>query len=354
MHSKTILFPLALTVASASATTLLDLLQGQSQLSNLVTLLNAQPAVVSALTSATNITLLAPHNDALMTFLNSPAGTAAAATPGAVAALLEYHAINGVFKSTAFTSTPVFVSTLLTNTSFTNVTGGQVVEGVAQNGGVSIFSGLKAKSSVTTADLTFDGGVVHVIDTVLTIPPPISTTALANNLTTLASALNMTNLLQTVDTLPNITVFAPTNDAFAAISSTIQGLSSSQLESILEYHVVDGLGYSSRLSDMTVDTLEGSAVDVAVSGSKVVINDATVTVPDVIVANGVVHVIDNVLTIPSDGTPPSNSSKTIAPNGGASNGSSTTKPASGAVNLSFNVKQVCLAILATSVVSLVL
>ena len=152
MHAKTILFPLALTVASASATTLLELLQGQSQLTNFVTLLTNQPtALVSALAGATNITLLAPHNDAFITFLNSPAGTAAAATPGAVAALLQYHAINGVFKSTAFTSTPVFVSTLLTNTSFTNVTGGQVVEGVAQNGGVSIFSGLKAKSSVTTA-----------------------------------------------------------------------------------------------------------------------------------------------------------------------------------------------------------
>ncbi|KDR70012.1 hypothetical protein GALMADRAFT_901100 [Galerina marginata CBS 339.88] len=297
--------------ATALAQSIVDVLKGQSQLSTLVTLLNTQPDLVSTLGSATNITLLAPHNDAFTQFLNSPAGMQAATTPGAVAALLTYHVIKGTFPASAFTSTPVFVSTLLTNTSFTNVTGGQVVEGVApQGGGVNIFSGLKSKSSVTTPNIAFTGGIIHVIDNVLTIPPTVSVTAAANNLTQLASAVTSTGLLSAVDTTPNITVFAPTNDAFSAISNVVKGLSNAQLSSILQYHVVPALGYSSLLSNTSLPTLEGQKVNIALSGGNVNVNTALVTVADVIVANGVVHVINSVLSLPngSSSSPSSGSS----------------------------------------------
>ncbi|KAF8878020.1 FAS1 domain-containing protein [Gymnopilus junonius] len=322
MYTKSIL-PLVL-AASASAQSIVSVLQNQTQLSNLVTLLNSQPAVVSALTSATNITLLAPHNDAIMTFLNSPAG--AAADSGTVAALLEYHVVNGAFKSTAFTTTPVFASTLLTNSSFTNVTGGQVVEAVAeQGGGVDIFSGLRAKSSVVVPDITFDGGVIHIIDTVLTIPPSVSDTATANNLTSLASAVMSAGLLTTINTTPNITVFAPTNAAFSAIASTVSGLSTSQLASVLD----------SRLSTMNLPTVEGANVAIMVSGSSVMVNKANVVLADVIVANGVVHVLDSVLSVPSSSGSNASSSSSTA--------SSANSSAAGIMNMSLNARGASLA-----------
>lgn len=86
-----------------------------------------------------------------MTFLASPAGAAAATMPDAVTALLTYHVLNGVFPSSAFTSTPAFAPTLLTNASYTNVTGGQRVEGVLTGGKVVLYSGLRSNSTVVTA-----------------------------------------------------------------------------------------------------------------------------------------------------------------------------------------------------------
>lgn len=190
---------------------------------------------------------------------------------------------------------------MLTNTTYTNVTGGQVVEGVAKDGGVSIFSGNRAESKVATADVTFDGGVVHVIDTVLTIPASIADTAAANNLTQLTGALTKADLVGAVTEAEDVTVFAPTNEAFEAIAEVAAGLSVEELTNILTYHVVAGtVAYSTELESGEVPTLNGANVKVEVSESGVKINDATVVVADVLVANGVVHVIDKVLLPAAD------------------------------------------------------
>lgn len=149
------------------------------------------------------------------------------------------------------------------------------------------------KANRSFQDLNFGGGFIHIIDTVLTIPPNISTTALMSNLTQLSSAIGTAGLGSTLDTAPNVTVFAPTDSAFAAIANTVQGLSASQLSTVLEYHVVPALGYSSSLKSGSLPTLDqGQTVNVAVDGTTVKVNNANVIMADVIVENGVVHVID--------------------------------------------------------------
>jgi hypothetical protein len=107
--------------------------------------------LLAALGNATNITVLAPSNEALAVFLNSSAGTATASIPSAVEALLTYHVLNGTYPATAFTNTSQFIPTFLINSSYTNVTGGQRVEAVLNGTNVEIFSGLLQKSTVTTA-----------------------------------------------------------------------------------------------------------------------------------------------------------------------------------------------------------
>jgi uncharacterized surface protein with fasciclin (FAS1) repeats len=114
-------------------------------------LLQTQPALLATLGNATNITVLAPSNEALADFLNSSAGTAAAGIPSAVEALLTYHVLNGTYPASAFTNTSQFIPTLLTNSSYANVTGGQRVEAVFNGTNVEIFSGLLQKSTVITA-----------------------------------------------------------------------------------------------------------------------------------------------------------------------------------------------------------
>ena len=134
--------------------------------------------------------------------------------------------------------------------------------------------------------------MIHVIDTVLTLPQSDSATASAANLTALTGALTTANLVTALDGLKDVTIFAPSNAAFQAIGSAVGSLSTAQLAQILEYHVVNGtVGYSSGLMNMTLPTLGGGSVNITVEGGSVFVNSAKVTIPDVLVANGVVHVI---------------------------------------------------------------
>lgn len=116
---------------------------------------------------------------------------------------------------------------------------------------------------------------------------------MAANLTSLAGAATALNLGTTLDDLTDITVFAPNNAAFQAIGSAIGTLSMAQLTQILEYHVVNGtVAYSSALKNESVTTLGGGKVMITIEGGDVFVNSAKVVLPDVLVANGVVHVID--------------------------------------------------------------
>jgi uncharacterized surface protein with fasciclin (FAS1) repeats len=108
-----------------------------------------------------------------------------------------------------------------------------------------------------------------------------------------------------VDTLKGegpFTVFSPTNQAFATLGSQqlselLQPENRDQLSGILTYHVVPGELTADRLEDgQKLETVQGETLTVSVSGGEVKVNDATVVQPDVDASNGVVHVIDGVLT----------------------------------------------------------
>jgi uncharacterized surface protein with fasciclin (FAS1) repeats len=147
-------------------------------------------------------------------------------------------------------------------------------------------------------NVNFTGGVIHIIDTVLTLPATDSSTAAAANLTSVAGALTSANLVQKVNSLSDVTIFAPSNVAFQSIGSVIGNLSTEQLISILEYHVVKGtVGYSTILSNMSLPTVNGANVTITIENGTVFVNSAKVVTPDVLVNNGVVHVIDGYITL---------------------------------------------------------
>ncbi|KAI7783601.1 beta-ig-h3 fasciclin [Diaporthe eres] len=281
-----------------SGQSLTDVIGQNQDLSQLGTLLGQYPDLAQTLGGLSNITVLAPNNAALSALLNDSSVTAAvAADPGLVPAILTYHVLNGTIRSTDITDTPAFPKTLLTNSTYTNVTGGQVVKAETEDNSVVFTSGLLRQSRVATADVTFTGGIVHIIDSVLTIPANDSATALAANLTALAGALTTADLVSTVDMAQDVTIFAPSNEAFAAIQNLAANLSTEQLSSILTYHVVQGtVGYSSSLtSGLQLTTLNNGQVTITIDDGDVFVNSAEVEVADVLVSNGVVHVIDNVL-----------------------------------------------------------
>lgn len=118
----------------------------------------------------------------------------------------------------------------------------------------------------------------------------------------LIKALVKTNLISTV-AKNEFTVFAPTDQAFETLFATlgingIEDLTAEQLTPILLYHVVSGKVPSSALSSGYVPTVNGAAVKIDVS-SMVMVNESTVTIADIRAANGIIHVIDQVLLPPS-------------------------------------------------------
>lgn len=129
---------------------LTSVLAGNDNLSSLVSLLESNPDVAEALSSASNITILAPSNEALNA-LNNTNSSSAAQQEGFLQALLNYHVLVGSFSSENITETPAFPATLLNDTAFANVTGGQVVECRVEDDEVIAISGFKNNVTVTEA-----------------------------------------------------------------------------------------------------------------------------------------------------------------------------------------------------------
>ena len=133
----------------------------------------------------------------------------------------------------------------------------------------------------------------------------VDTAASKDIFSTLVTAVKAADLVTTLKGDGPFTVFAPTDEAFAALpAGTIEMLlkpeNKQTLVNILTYHVVAGKVTAkdvASLSDAT--TVEGSKVMVSTNMNKVMINDASVIKADVMTSNGVIHVIDTVL-LPND------------------------------------------------------
>ncbi len=118
------------------------------------------------------------------------------------------------------------------------------------------------------------------------------------NFTTLVAAVEAAGLVDTLKSDGPFTVFAPTDDAFAALpEGTVEALLEDidTLTAILTYHVVPGAVMSGDLSDgMEAETVNGQSVTIGV-GDTVTVDGATVIQADIEASNGVIHVIDSVI-----------------------------------------------------------
>ncbi len=230
--------------------------------------------------------MFAPTDDA---FAALPPGTVEALLldpTGQLAQILLYHVVGAKAMSTDLSDGQMI----------TTLNGADVMVSIME-GNVYINNAM-----VTVADIEASNGVVHVIDAVLipsfTVVDVIVASPVHN---TLEAAVIAAELADDLSGEGPFTVFAPTDDAFAALpEGTLDALladPTGQLAQILLYHVVAAKAMSTDLSDgQMVTTLEGTDVTVTISEGNVFINDAQVIVADIEADNGVVHVIDAVLT----------------------------------------------------------
>merc|ERR1712166_358134 len=278
--------------------TIVDIAVANADLSTLVTALKAG-GLVKTLEGKGPFTVFAPTNKA---FAKLPAATLAhlldPTNVKELDAVLTYHVVAGV---------AAFSKDLTDGEKIKTVEGQNVVASIYMGDRIFINNAL-----VTTADVAASNGVIHIIDTVLSLPVPKTIVDLAvatPDLSTLVAALKAGGLVSTLEGKGPFTVFAPTNEAFAKLPPLYLKLlldpkNVKTLQKLLTYHVVAGVAaFSKDLTDgEKIKTVEGETVTARVSAAGIKINDSTVITADVAAQNGVVHVIDAVL-MPS-GMPP--------------------------------------------------
>lgn len=162
---------------------------------------------------------------------------------------------------------------------------------------------LSMQEDGTLARISARWGLAAPIDTIADVVV-MATEADEPQFTTLLAAVQAAGLAEALaDDGATLTVFAPTDEAFAALPEGALEMVLADpelLTRILTYHVIEGAVTSDMLSDMSVATLETGeiAITVAEDGT-VMVNDATVITADIGASNGIIHVIDKVL-LPAD------------------------------------------------------
>ncbi|MCC5931989.1 MAG: fasciclin domain-containing protein [Cyclobacteriaceae bacterium] len=260
----------------------------------------AFPAVLTALQGDGPFTVFAPTNQAFNDLVDADDrfSNVSDIPEETLLAILQYHLIAG---------SELFSNNLADGAEVETLQGEKITVS-RTNGGVI----LNGDANVTTADVDASNGVVHIINKVL-LPPSMRPQTIAQlavatpELSILVSILTSPGfedlLAAASDASAGLTVFAPTNAAFEGLlealgKTALSEIPASVVREIVEYHILGTVALASSLEATTYPTLlDGESVTVTL-GDNVKIDDATVVIPDVVAANGVVHVIDAVL-IPS-------------------------------------------------------
>ncbi len=252
--------------------------------------------------TSASLTVFAPTNDAF-TKLATQLGFASAdamvtALPSTtLASILQYHVLASKKDAAALTAGGTSQATLY------KLNGNTVSLTLNFTGGVNIQDAALTTAKVTTADVPASNGVIHVVDKVLVPPGLLNIVQMAQvnpTFSTLVGAVVSANLQGTLSGAGPFTVFAPTNDAFAAIASTVSSLTTQQLTNVLTYHVVPSQVLAANIPFGTpVTTVLGQTITIN-AGTPPTITDSTATAAkivatDVLASNGVIHVVDKVL-----------------------------------------------------------
>jgi uncharacterized surface protein with fasciclin (FAS1) repeats len=155
-------------IVNTSEPDLITALSEQNSLSFFTSLARNHSTLLAA-AKAGAITVLAPTDTAFETFFSSTNAATNFSTPDELQALLSYHVLQGVHTRESITSAPQLFRTLLTNSSYTNVTEGQFVKAVSHGDAAEFDSAVNTVSNIIGPqdDIVFLGGVIHSVDKVL-------------------------------------------------------------------------------------------------------------------------------------------------------------------------------------------
>ncbi len=240
--------------------------------------------LVSTLDGAGTFTVFAPDNDAF-------------------SALFTELGVSGIEDLSAEALTPILLYHVLGET----MTSGMLSDGYysslspAQGRTVSMYIGtgdgvsINGDASVVSADIEASNGVIHAIDAVLLPPTVVDIAAKNESFETLVAAVVGAELAETLSAADGtFTVFAPTDDAFAALGMDLP----SDLAPILLYHVLGNAVYSDQISSSIINSLNADNPEIVVEAGEMGVylnGSAKVIAADIVGTNGVIHVIDQVI-----------------------------------------------------------
>jgi transforming growth factor-beta-induced protein len=311
---------------------------GAGQFTKLGAAINAA-GLTDTLEGAGPFTVFAPTDDA---FAKLPAGVLdkllLPENKAALTSVLTYHVVSGKVTAAEVQTGPA------------KSVEGSDLDLVSDAGKVTVNG-----AAVLSADVAASNGVIHAIDTVL-VPPTVDLNTLVDagagaaettvapataegdivavaasngSFSTLVTAVEAAGLVDTLKGEGPFTVFAPTDDAFKAVPADLLAKlllpgNKAVLAKVLTYHVIPGKVSAADVQAGPAKTVEGSDVTLAVDGTTVKVNDATVITADVPASNGVIHVIDKVI-LPADFDPASLGGA-VAPDPTATNAAGDATP----------------------------
>jgi transforming growth factor-beta-induced protein len=283
---------LLLNVLHCEGQTIVETAIATPSLSSLVQVLSmpGYEPILQALNEPGTFTVFAPNNEAFaranIDWSNVEKGSA----------WLYHHVLGSVVTSGDLVEVQ-FPETLSNDPKYVTLGGkGQVLFIVKSRNSVMIYFSDKV-AVVVAADVMCSNGVVHIISEVVELPPLASKTVNYSGLTTLLDSVVKAGLVDAVDTTASITIFCPTNDAFARAGIDPSTTPADVLANVLTYHVVPAVAYTTDVTDgLVVPTLQGGELTLTIRGGEIFVNGvAQVTVDNVLVRNGVLHFIDHVL-----------------------------------------------------------
>jgi transforming growth factor-beta-induced protein len=282
---------LAGATASAFEKNIVETAVGAGKFGTLAAALTAAD-LVDAVKGPGPFTVFAPTDEA---FAKLPKGTVETLlkpeNKAKLAAILKYHVVPG----------KVMAKDVVTVKGAKSLNGQRI--DVKVDGSKVMVDG----ANVTATDIVCSNGVIHVIDSVI-LPADANIPAVADKagaFKTLLAAAKAAGLVDALSGDKDLTVFAPTDDAFKKLpKGTVEDLlkpeNKDKLASILKYHVVEGRVYSEdALAAKAAKTLQGASVKISVKDGAAFVEGAKILTTDIDASNGVIHVIDSVILPPA-------------------------------------------------------
>jgi uncharacterized surface protein with fasciclin (FAS1) repeats len=270
---------------------IVDVAVGAGTFNTLVAAVKAA-GLAEALKGPGPFTVFAPTDEAFSKIDKAALGTLLKPeNKGKLAALLKYHVVSG----------KLLAADVISAKALTTLEGQRI--DISTHAGSAMVDGAK----IVKTDIPASNGVIHVIDTVImpSMDNIVATADKAGSFKTLIAAAKAAGLVDVLTGEGPLTVFAPTDEAFAKLPvGTLEMLlkpeNKETLAAILKYHVVSGRVFSPDAVKLgQAATVQGETVKITAGPKGVQINGAKVVTADVDASNGVIHIIDAVL-LPKD------------------------------------------------------